>query len=194
MILSRLAKNASRIKLMIIQQINTSNNDEFYTPTYAVEPILKYVPKNTTIWLPFDTPKSKFLELFKARGNKVITTHIDTGTDFFNCPIPNCNYIVSNPPYSKKLEVFERLFEIDIPFAMLVGVSGLFDSKKKAELFGQNNFEIMYLNPRVSYHRCIDQTDKPKSPAFQSCYVTSKVLHKQIIFENIYKNTKRGKQ
>lgn len=43
----------------------------------------------------------------------------------------DCDYIVSNPPYSIKGDVFTRLFEIGKPFAMLVGVVGLFESKKK---------------------------------------------------------------
>lgn len=34
---------------MIIQQIENSGNDEFYTPNYAIEPILKYIkPKEVT--------------------------------------------------------------------------------------------------------------------------------------------------
>ena len=39
--------------------------------------------------------------------------------------VPECDYIISNPPYSKKGEVLERLFSLGIPFAMLVGVAGL---------------------------------------------------------------------
>lgn len=37
---------------------------------------------------------------------------------------PNCDYIISNPPYSLKGDVIDRLFEIGKPFAMLVGVVG----------------------------------------------------------------------
>lgn len=34
---------------MIVQQIANSGNDEFYTPIYAIEPILKYIkPKEVT--------------------------------------------------------------------------------------------------------------------------------------------------
>lgn len=44
--------------------------------------------------------------------------------------MPECDYIISNPPYSVKGEVLERLFNIGIPFAMLVGVVGLFESQK----------------------------------------------------------------
>lgn len=32
---------------MIVQQIANSGNDEFYTPIYAIEPILKYLKPNS---------------------------------------------------------------------------------------------------------------------------------------------------
>jgi hypothetical protein len=49
--------------------------------------------------------------------------------------------------------VFERLFEIGKPFAMLVGVVGLFESQHRFNLFKNNDFEIMYFNKRVSYFK-----------------------------------------
>ena len=42
-----------------------------------------------------------------------------------------CDYIISNPPYSLKNEVFERLFVLGKPFAMLVGVVGVFESQTR---------------------------------------------------------------
>lgn len=32
----------------------SEKGDEVFTPFYAVEPLLKYVPKDKTIWCPFD--------------------------------------------------------------------------------------------------------------------------------------------
>ena len=81
-----------------------------------------------TIWCPFDTEDSLFVKLFRQRGYTVIATHIANGQDFFAIDPPKCDYIISNPPYSLKGEVFERLFQLNIPFAMLVGVVGLFES------------------------------------------------------------------
>lgn len=34
--------------------------------------------------------------------------------------VPDCDYIISNPPYSLKGEVLKQLYEIGKPFAMLV--------------------------------------------------------------------------
>lgn len=42
--------------------------DEVYTPFYAVDPILKYIPKDQVVWLPFDEEWSAFYQSFKRGG------------------------------------------------------------------------------------------------------------------------------
>ena len=170
-----------------MDKVAGSGNDEFFTPEYAVVPILKYIPASSTIWCPFDTEDSHFVRMFKARGNKVIATHISTGQDFFFSPVPDCDYIVSNPPYSLKNEVFEKLFLIGKPFAMLVGVVGLFESQRRFKMFVENDFEIMYMNKRVAYFKDYSEQKPSLNPPFSSVYLTSGVLPEKIIFEFINK-------
>jgi hypothetical protein len=165
-----------------------SGNDEFYTPEYAIKPILKYIKAGSTVWCPFDTNESLFVKIFKENGIKVINTHINDGNDFFNCDIIECDYIISNPPYSLKYEVFERLFLIGKPFAMLVGVVGLFESQKRFNLFANNKFEIMYMNKRISYFKDYSDSKPSLNPPFSSVYLTSNMLPKEIIFEQINKS------
>ena len=173
---------------MKMDKVANSGNDEFYTPSYAVTPILKYVGKQATVWCPFDTEQSNFVKMFKERGNRVIATHLDSGQDFFEFePDEHYDYIISNPPYSLKNEVFEKLFSLKKKFAMLVGVVGVFESQRRFKMFRDNNFEIMYLNKRVAYFK--DFTDEKPSlnPPFSSVYICSGVLPKQIVFEEILK-------
>jgi hypothetical protein len=171
---------------MIVGQVANSKNDEYYTPAYAVHPILKYLKPNSVVWCPFDTLESEFVKEIDKAGHVVINTHIDKGEDFFDMDI-ECDYIISNPPYSKKLEVLERLFELDIPFAMLVGVVGLFDSEKKANLFKDRHFEVMYLTPRVAYFKDYNNPTPISGIPYQSVYLCSGMLPKQIVFEKVYK-------
>lgn len=74
---------------MKMDVVANSGNDEFYTPEYAIKPILKYIKPNSIIWCPFDTEDSLFVKKFKEAGHKVVATHINTGTDFFDCLPPN---------------------------------------------------------------------------------------------------------
>ena len=164
-----------------------SKNDEFYTPIYAIEPLLEFLNPNSKIWCPFDTDKSLFVQQFKLLGHKVINTHLESGQDFFTMDCPDCDYIISNPPYSLKYEVFKKLFEIGKPFAMLVGVVGLFESQKRFDLFKKNQFEILYMNKRISYFKDYNDQKPSLNPPFSSVYITKKILPQQIVFKEINK-------
>lgn len=83
--------------------------------------------------------------------------------------------------------MLERLFSFDKPFAMLLGVAGLFESQKRFEMFRDNNFEIMYMNKRVSYMKDFTSGKTALNPPFSSVYITRGMLPKQIIFEEINK-------
>jgi len=168
-------------------------NDEFYTPSYAITPLLKYLNPNSRILCPFDTEESNFVKILTDNGHKVKHSHIQNGEDFFKLNFTDMllfndiDYIISNPPYSLKFEVFQKLFELGKPFAMLVGVVGLFESQKRFNLFKDNEFEIMYFNKRISYFKSYQDKIEKLKPPFSSVYITKNILPKQTIFETIEK-------
>ena len=164
-----------------------SGNNEYYTPPYAVKPIIKYLKPHSTIWCPFDTEESNYVKMLHEAGYDVIATHIDSGGDFFKIEPPKCDYIISNPPFSLKQQVFQRLFEIGTPFAMLVGVVGLFESQTRFEMFRDNDFELMYFNKRISFFKDYADNKSTFNLPFSSVYVCHHVLPKQIVFEEIRK-------
>jgi len=167
-------------------KIYANPSDEYFTPAYAITPLLPYLKPQSTIWCPFDTPESHYVKVLTEAGHTVIPTHIATGQDFFQTEIP-CDYIISNPPFSKKTEILNRLFQLGKPFAMLLGIAGIFDSKQRAELFQAHPFEILYLYPRVSYFTDYNAPQPTKSPPFQSAYVCQGILPKQIQFQKVTK-------
>ena len=84
------------------------DNDECYTPPIGVRPILKYLPKDKTIWCPFDTEESWYVRLLRSNRVNVVYSHISYGQDFYYYEPENWDILVSNPPYTNKREIFER--------------------------------------------------------------------------------------
>ena len=80
------------------------NNDECYTPQYAVLPLLEFLKpfKNKIIWCPFDKEESEFVKVFKSSGYNVVFSHIDDGQDFYKYEPEKWDLIVSNPPFTNK--------------------------------------------------------------------------------------------
>ena len=54
-------------------------------------------------------------------------------------------------------------------------------------LFKNNEFEIMYMNKRVSYLTDYNECKCALNPPFSSVYITSKILPQKIVFEEIDK-------
>lgn len=166
-------------------QYRFNKNDEYYTPAYAVYPIKEAIPKGSTIWCPFDTEESNYVKAFEQGGYNVIFGHIETGQDFFEAVVPECDYIISNPPYSLRNEIFERLYKIGKPFAMLINFQGIFDHRKRFEMFRNNRVEMLWLSPRVDFIKP-DGVGKNGVP-FQSGYLCSGIFDNQLNFKSIDK-------
>lgn len=166
-------------------QYKFNKNDEYYTPEYAVYPIMEKLKAGSTVWCPFDTYESNYVKVLSKNGFNVIHTHIFDGQDFFSQEIPECDYIISNPPYSLKGEVFSRLYDIGKPFAMLINAQGIFDHRERFELFKSHRVEMLWLSPRVNY---IKQSGlNPSGVPFQSCYICSGILEKELEFSYLNK-------
>ena len=94
-----------------------------------------------------------------------------------------------------KGEVLQRLFDIGKPFAMLLGVVGLFESQQRFNMFKNNEFEIMYMNKRVSYFKDYQEQKPSLNPPFSSVYICHNMLPEKIVFEEIDKvRTKRERK
>ena len=142
--------------------------------------------KGSTVWCPFDTEDSEYVKVLSKNGFNVINGHISTGQDFFKVDIPDCDYIISNPPYSLKGDVFKRLYEIGKPFAMLINFQGIFDHRERFEMFRNNRTEMLWLSPRVNYIKPNEKT--ASGVPFQSGYLCSGILDKQLDFEYLDKS------
>ena len=163
-------------------QIKQSNTDEWYTPKEAVRLITPYLSRGgyRKILCPFDKQESNFVKVLTEEGFEVTYSHIETGTDFFNIRnLKDYDAVVSNPPFSKRQGILKRLFEADVPFAMILNFNGLFDSKTRWKLFKENDFEVLIPLGRIHF---FNEGCNGNSPNFQSIYVCKGMLKKQIEF------------
>jgi hypothetical protein len=165
-------------------QLKQNNTDEWYTTEEAVNIIIPYLNKKgyRKILCPFDLCESNFNKVLSRNGFDVTYSHIQTGTDFFEIDnLSDYDAVVSNPPFSKRQRILEKLFDAKIPFAMIMDFNGLFDSKKRWELFKDNEFELLVPLGRM---RFFSEKCKGKSPNFQSIFVCKGMCDKQITFHS----------
>lgn len=111
--------------------------DNYPTPSILVNMIVPYLQKwesdfisknghKPIIWCPFDEEKSKYVEILQKEGFQVVRSHLNDGKNFFEYEPELYDLIVSNPPFSLKLDVFERiLFDLHKPFVLLMNMMAI---------------------------------------------------------------------
>ena len=157
------------------------NNDECYTPDYAVRPILKYIPKDAIIWCPFDTSDSEFVKQI-SQQNQVVYSHIFNGQDFYTYEPDNWDIIISNPPFTGKRQIFERALSFNKPFALIMTNTWLNDSAPK-KLFKEKDLQLMMFDKRMMFHMANGSNNSKIT--FSSSYYCWNFLPKQIIMEEL---------
>lgn len=132
------------------------------------------------ILCPFDKEESNFVQVLREKGFEVTFSHIETGTDFFGIEdFSKYDAVVSNPPFSKRTEIFQRLFNVGIPFALIMNWNGMFDSRGRWDMFSRNRFEILVPRGRFAY---FNDSGVGSSPNFHSVYICSGMSERQIDF------------
>ena len=159
------------------------NNDECYTPDYAVQPILEYIPKDVTVWCPFDTEESQFVKQI-SKTNPVTYSHLDKGQDFFQYQPSEWDIIISNPPFSNKKKFFKRALAFNKPFALIMTNTWLNDSTPKI-LFKDKDLQLLMFDKRMEFVNPNGQVNNKIT--FSSSYYCWNFLPKQIIMKTLNK-------
>lgn len=155
--------------------------DEYYTPDYVVEILLPYLKKTNykTIWCPCDKEHSEYVKILNKNGYKVIYSHIETGEDFLEYePEEEYDIIITNPPFSIKNKILERLIKLDKPFAILLSATVIQSASLIKLLSNLESFYTIMFDKRISY--------SGDRPPFPSWYFTNKLLEKNEFY--IYKD------
>ncbi|MGL4950839.1 MAG: hypothetical protein ACRC4M_03360 [Mycoplasma sp.] len=166
-------------------------NDELYTPRILVEAIIpelkekinlieKKKGSKAIVWLPFDTEYSEFNLVCKEHNLKTICSHITTGQDFFEYEPEEWDIVVSNPPFSRKLEVFKKLNDLGKPWAMVMNMMAL-NYQEIGYYFADNPIQMLIVDKRVSFNG--------SQSSFNSSYICgNNFLKKDLTFKHIDNN------
>lgn len=163
--------------------ISYIKNDEYYTPEYAVKPLLKYLPKDKVIWECTDFGNSNITKILKENGYKVVSTN-KKEIDFLNDNVDfDFDIIITNPPYSLKDDFLKRCYEYGKPFCLLLPITSL-EGIKRGKLFRENGIELIVLDKRCNF---IYENNEKKNNWFNTSWFCYKVLPRELIFEELIK-------
>lgn len=155
----------------------------YIPPLYAVDPILKYIPKDKIIWCPFDEEWSAFYRRLKEEGYNVVRSSLKDGQDFFTYEPNKWDMIVSNPPFSSKDKVLERLYSFKKPFAILLPLNSL-QGKTRFKFFTQG-IQLLSFDSRISFHKPDSMNIVIKGSPFATAYFCKDLLPRDLIVEEL---------
>jgi len=170
-----------------LKSSSAPGSDECLTPRYGVLPIVKHLKAKgyKRIWCPFDKRDSMFVRVLQSEGFIVAYTHIEGGWDFLTCRIPSrIDAIVSNPPFSIKNEILERLYGIQIPFAIILPQNSL-QSIKRVDMYLEHGLEYLGFDRRLCYYTKGNLDHIPMGNHFASGYFCKDVLPLPMQFERL---------
>ena len=149
-------------------------DDEWYTPLSAWINIKEYIPTDAIIYEPFSGDGQNKRNL-QSLGYSVIN---NTEEDFFlSEDHKRCTHIISNPPFSKKKEIFKKLKEINKPFILIIPTTSL-QTKFTNNIFG-GEIQVILPSYRIQFLPS-DKTKKYNSCSFTSCYLCYKMNYQKI--------------
>lgn len=110
-------------------------SDFYPTPPEATVALLNFLklPKGTTIWEPA-CGERHIAKVMEASGYRVIGTDILYGQDFLTMPLLECDWIITNPPFSNSEEFIRKCESHNKPYALLLKIQ-YWNAAKRRKLF-----------------------------------------------------------
>ena len=147
--------------------------DDYYTPEWVWEKIKHLVPKDKIIWesCMLNAHKSTSIDIWKKWGYKVVG---DKSWDILTCDIPECDIIITNPPFETEIKkrILKRLIEIDKPFIIIMNNLNTF-SNYFQEIMDLNETQI--ITPKQKLHYKKDGEKEKTNTSFYSVFVAYKM-------------------
>jgi hypothetical protein len=138
-----------------------SKHDDYMTPATAWEAIRQYIPTDKVIWEAFYGDGTSGQNL-REMGLNVY--HEDE--DFFQNN--RGDIVVSNPPFTMKKQVIQRLVELDKPFVLLMPVATMATSYVRELL--KDKLQIIVPRRRIQFHKLVNGAIQTENKCNFDCY------------------------
>ena len=123
-------------------------SDEWYTPIDAVTKCFELLNLDisTSIMCPYDDEKSNFVKYARNLGHKVIFGV----TDYLECDY-DYDAVITNPPFSIKDKVIERVLKSGKPSALLMPIDSLGGVARRKMFYNYGYPSIYVPMKRINY-------------------------------------------
>lgn len=149
-------------------EVGSIHGDEYYTRREDAEIIsANILPLPLKVWLPFNDMDSVWVDVLTERGFEVVATD----GDFFTTEPPGgVQCIISNPPFSRKREVMDRIKALNLRFALILPFQWLNDGIPL-----EYGHQLMFFRQRMFFNTPKGCLNKPRA----NCFVLSDGLLKR---------------
>ena len=154
-------------------------SDEWYTTQDVVDIAIKLLDPepNSLILCPFDSEHSLFVKTLEAMEHTVIYG-ID---DFIEGQFRLCDYIITNPPFSIKDKVIQKVYEYGLKSVLVMPLDAL-GGVKRHSMYKEYGYPSVYIpSRRISYIGA--EENVIKGPSFHSVIMTFNQGDSELIWE-----------
>ena len=151
----------SKTKETTITEVISLHGDEYYTLEKDAEIIAQHIIRPMKVWLPFNDRGKAFDKVLPKHGHECVCTDSDF---FLTEPPEGTQAVISNPPFSRKKEVVQRLDELGLKYALIMPLLWLNDGVP----FDYAH-QLMFFRKRVHFTMNGGELNKPRT----NCIVVS---------------------
>jgi hypothetical protein len=153
--------------------------DEWYTKQDTVELMYKLLEpvSGSTVMCPFDTDKSQFVQVGEKLGFEVfrnIRNWLESEYEY--------DYLITNPPFSIKDKVIEKVLQSGKPSALVLPLDAL-GGKRRHELYKEYGYPTVYVPTRRINYISEDGQDTKSNHFHSVILIFNDPLNRGLIWE-----------